>query len=44
MFFNIDNELGVMVVKNVLDVRFVKILFIECILEVVEICLKFNNC
>lgn len=42
MFLNIDNNLGFIVVKNVFDVRECFLLFIKCILEVVEICFKYN--
>lgn len=42
MFFNIDNNLGFIVVEKVFDVRDKLILLIKCIFEVVEICLKCN--
>lgn len=38
MFFNIDNNLGILVVRKVFDFRKDKFLFMNCIVEVVEIC------
>ena len=44
MFPNIDNTLGISAVKQALNSRSIKVQSTECITEVVEICLKSNNC
>lgn len=43
LFPNIDNTLGLLAVKFVLDSRTTHLAFTECILEAVELCLQHNN-
>ena len=43
MFPNIDNELGLTAVKKALNARENQLPSTNCILEVVEICLKSNH-
>ena len=44
MFPNIDNNLGITAVRKALDSRSSKFASTDCIVEAVEICLRFNNC
>ena len=43
MFPNIDNNLGISVVKRALNSRSVNIPSTDCLVEAVEICLRVNN-
>jgi len=44
MFPNIDNNLGISVVRKALDSRSDKFPSTDCIVEAIEICLQTNNC